>query len=254
MARSYCVPAVLRSLRPHRSSVSAAQGRARLRSPPRRPRKPSASDKSRASKSKEKEKDKELTREQARAQGKNSATPALAAARPATPQGPRPGAVPGGDRAGQGARAVPQAGLEDGGRGAARLASRSTPARPRCSNACAVTSRSASAASSPSRPSPRPPEEHYQIGILRLNQGELDDSIAHLTKALALKERTEAAHYALACAHALKSDTTHTLKNLKLAIEMNPENRIHALRRFPISSGWRDDAEFTELVGARSRG
>lgn len=100
--------------------------------------------------------------------------------------------------------------------------------------------------------SPKSADDHYQIGIVRLNQGEFDDAIKSLDQAAGLEPKNDRAVYAKAAALCLKGERPGALAALRAAVELNAENRVFAANDSDFER-LRDEPEFTQIVGESAR-
>ena len=75
---------------------------------------------------------------------------------------------------------------------------------------------------------PRTAEEHYQRGVAMMNVGRWDDARESLDKARKAAPKADHIHYALAALDCLTGEADSALANLKIAIQLRPENRFHA--------------------------
>ena len=80
-------------------------------------------------------------------------------------------------------------------------------------------------------------EEHYNYGVALMNARNVGEARAHLEKALQLAPGEDHIHYALALAQGLSGDFVSAQENLRVAIELEPRNRMIA----------RQDADFAPL-------
>ena len=71
-------------------------------------------------------------------------------------------------------------------------------------------------------------DDHYNLGVSKLNSRRLEEAVGHLAKANKLAPNREHVRYALAAAHALQGKNEAALEHLKAAITLRPENRFHA--------------------------
>lgn len=94
---------------------------------------------------------------------------------------------------------------------------------------------------------PRTAEEHYQRGVAMMNVGRWDDARESLDKARKASPRADYIHYALAALDCLTGEAESAMKNLKVAIELRPENRFHA-RNDEDFAFLQEDPRFTELL------
>jgi tetratricopeptide (TPR) repeat protein len=90
-------------------------------------------------------------------------------------------------------------------------------------------------------------EDHYHQGIAMMNLGRWDDARVHLDKARRMASKADYVHYAMAALDCLVGETDSALSNLKVAIELRPENRYHARNDEDFSSLF-EDPRFTELL------
>lgn len=94
---------------------------------------------------------------------------------------------------------------------------------------------------------PRTAEEHYQRGVAMMNVGRWDEARESLDKARKGAPRADYVHYALAALDCLTGEAESAMKNLKVAIELRPENRFHA-RNDEDFAFLQEDPRFTELL------
>jgi tetratricopeptide (TPR) repeat protein len=94
---------------------------------------------------------------------------------------------------------------------------------------------------------PRTAEEHYQRGVAMMNVGRWDDARESLDKARKAAPKADYIHYALAALDCLTGEADSAMKNLKIAIELRPENRYHA-RNDEDFAFLQDDPRFTEML------
>ena len=81
-------------------------------------------------------------------------------------------------------------------------------------------------------------EEHYNYGVALINSRKIAEARTHLEKALQIAPGSDHIHYALALAQGLSGDIANAQENLRLAIELEPRNRMIA----------RQDADFAPIV------
>src|SRR5690348_3793907 len=94
---------------------------------------------------------------------------------------------------------------------------------------------------------PRTAEDHYQRGVAMMNVGRWDDARESLDKARKAAPKADYIHYALAALDCLTGEADSAMKNLKVAIELRPENRYHA-RNDEDFAFLQEDPRFTELL------
>jgi tetratricopeptide (TPR) repeat protein len=94
---------------------------------------------------------------------------------------------------------------------------------------------------------PRTAEEHYQRGVAMMNIGRWDDARESLDKARKAAPKADHIHYALAALDCLTGEADSAMKNLKVAIDLRPENRYHA-RNDEDFAFLQEDPRFTEML------
>ena len=94
---------------------------------------------------------------------------------------------------------------------------------------------------------PRTPEEHYQQGVAMMNMGRWDEAREHLVRARKLAPKADYVIYAMAALDCLTGEAESAMENLKLAIQLRPENRYHA-RNDEDFAFLQEDPRFTELL------
>src|SRR5260370_33661876 len=94
---------------------------------------------------------------------------------------------------------------------------------------------------------PRTPEEHYQQGVAMMNMGRCDEAREHLLRARKLAPKADYVIYAMAARDCLTGEAESAMENLKLAIQLRPENRYHA-RNDEDFAFLQADPRFTELL------
>ncbi len=94
---------------------------------------------------------------------------------------------------------------------------------------------------------PRTAEEHYQRGVAMMNIGRWDEARESLDKARKAAPKADHIHYALAALDCLTGEADSALANLKVAIQLRPENRFHA-RNDEDFAFLQEDPRFTELL------
>jgi tetratricopeptide (TPR) repeat protein len=96
-------------------------------------------------------------------------------------------------------------------------------------------------------PTPRSPEEHYQHGVAMMNMGRWDEARDHLLRARKLAPKADYIIYAMAALDCLTGEAESAMENLKVAIQLRPENRYHA-RNDEDFAFLQEDPRFTELL------
>jgi tetratricopeptide (TPR) repeat protein len=94
---------------------------------------------------------------------------------------------------------------------------------------------------------PKTAEDHYQRGVAMMNIGRWDDARESLLKARKAAPKSDHVHYALAALDCLTGEADSAMANLKVAIELRPENRFHA-RNDEDFAFLQEDPRFTELL------
>jgi len=94
---------------------------------------------------------------------------------------------------------------------------------------------------------PKSAEDHYQRGVAMMNIGRWDEARESLDKARKAAPKADHIHYALAALDCLTGEADSALENLKVAIQLRPENRYHA-RNDEDFAFLQEDPRFTELL------
>jgi tetratricopeptide (TPR) repeat protein len=94
---------------------------------------------------------------------------------------------------------------------------------------------------------PRSPEEHYQHGVAMMNMGRWDEAREHLLRARKLAPKADYVIYAMAALDCLTGEAESAMENLKIAIQLRPENRYHA-RNDEDFAFLQEDPRCTELL------
>ena len=94
---------------------------------------------------------------------------------------------------------------------------------------------------------PKTADEHYQRGVAMMNIGRWDEARESLIKARKASPKADYIHYALAALDCLTGEADSAMANLKVAIELRPENRFHA-RNDEDFAFLQEDPRFTELL------
>lgn len=74
----------------------------------------------------------------------------------------------------------------------------------------------------------RTADDHFNYGVERLNARDIEKARQHLKQALSMQPKGDHILYAMALCHGLSGDGNSAYENLKLAIELEPRNRLHA--------------------------
>jgi tetratricopeptide (TPR) repeat protein len=91
------------------------------------------------------------------------------------------------------------------------------------------------------------PEDHYTQGVALMNLGRWDEAREHLDRAHRAAPKADHIVYAMAALDCLTGEAESAMKNLKVAIQLRPENRYHA-RNDEDFKFLQEDPRFTELL------
>jgi len=90
-------------------------------------------------------------------------------------------------------------------------------------------------------------EDHYTQGVALMNLGRWDEAREHLDRARKAAPKADHIVYAMAALDCLTGEADSAMENLKIAIQLRPENRYHA-RNDEDFSFLQEDPRFTELL------
>jgi tetratricopeptide (TPR) repeat protein len=79
-------------------------------------------------------------------------------------------------------------------------------------------------------PLPKSADDYYALGVACLNAREFGLAVENLTKADKMKPHQDHIHYALAVSHSLGGKIDEAIAHLEAAFALRPDNRIHARR------------------------
>jgi len=96
-------------------------------------------------------------------------------------------------------------------------------------------------------PSAKTAEEHYTQGVALMNLGRWDEAREHLDRARKAAPKADHIVYAMAALDCLTGEADSAMQNLKVAIQLRPENRYHA-RNDEDFAFLQEDPRFTELL------
>jgi len=96
-------------------------------------------------------------------------------------------------------------------------------------------------------PTPKSAEEHYTQGVALMNLGRWDEAREHLDRARKAAPKADHIVYAMAALDCLTGEADSAMQNLKVAIQLRPENRYHA-RNDEDFAFLQEDPRFTELL------
>jgi tetratricopeptide (TPR) repeat protein len=90
-------------------------------------------------------------------------------------------------------------------------------------------------------------EDHYTQGVALMNLGRWDEAREHLDRARKAAPKADHVVYAVAALDCLTGEADSAMENLKIAIQLRPENRYHA-RNDEDFKFLQEDPRFTELL------
>lgn len=90
-------------------------------------------------------------------------------------------------------------------------------------------------------------DEHFDYAVSLMNLGQYDQSRSHMEKILKQNPKADFAMYGLAVLDCLTGQVEGSLKHLREAIRLNPQNRFQA-RNDSDFQNMADDPRFTELL------
>lgn len=90
-------------------------------------------------------------------------------------------------------------------------------------------------------------EDHYTQGVALMNLGRWDEAREHFDRARKAAPKADHIVYAMAVLDCLTGEADSAMENLKIAIQLRPENRYHA-RNDEDFSFLQEDPRFTELL------
>jgi tetratricopeptide (TPR) repeat protein len=90
-------------------------------------------------------------------------------------------------------------------------------------------------------------EDHYTQGVTLMNLGRWDEAREHLDRARKSAPKADHIVYAMAALDCLTGEADSAMQNLKVAIQLRPENRYHA-RNDEDFAFLQEDPRFTELL------
>ncbi len=101
--------------------------------------------------------------------------------------------------------------------------------------------------SRPPAPVAKTAEDHYTQGVALMNLGRWDEAREHFDRARKAAPKADHVVYAMAALDCLTGEADSAMENLKIAIQLRPENRYHA-RNDEDFSFLQEDPRFTELL------
>ena len=96
-------------------------------------------------------------------------------------------------------------------------------------------------------PAAKSAEDHYTQGVTLMNLGRWDEAREHLDRARKAAPKADHIVYAMAALDCLTGEADSAMANLKVAIQLRPENRYHA-RNDEDFAFLQEDPRFTELL------
>jgi len=91
-------------------------------------------------------------------------------------------------------------------------------------------------------------DQLYALGVLEHNKANYDAAISYFRQSSKIHPDADYIYYSIAASLAMKGDLAASIENLKKAIELNEDSRIHAKNDQDFSI-LEEDEEFAELVG-----
>ena len=91
-------------------------------------------------------------------------------------------------------------------------------------------------------------DDLYALGVLEHNKANYDAAISYFHQSLKIHPDADYIYYSIAASLAMKGDLEASIENLKKAVELNEDSRIHAKNDQDFSV-LEEDEEFAELVG-----
>ena len=93
-----------------------------------------------------------------------------------------------------------------------------------------------------------PPDQLYAMGVLEHNKANYDKAVAYFRQSLEKHPKADYIYYSLAASLARKGELTESIENLRKAVMLNKDSRVHAKNDadFLVLGGIKD---FQELVG-----
>ena len=88
----------------------------------------------------------------------------------------------------------------------------------------------------------------YALGVLEHNKADYDKAIAYFRQSLEKYPRADYIYYSIAASAALKGDVSEAIENLRKAVELNIDSRVHA-KNDPDFTVLESNKEFLELIG-----
>lgn len=96
-------------------------------------------------------------------------------------------------------------------------------------------------------PTVKTAEDHYTQGVALMNLGRWDEAREHLDRAHKAAPKADHIVYAMAALDCLTGEADSAMQNLRIAIQLRPENRYHA-RNDEDFAFLQEDPRFTELL------
>jgi tetratricopeptide (TPR) repeat protein len=96
-------------------------------------------------------------------------------------------------------------------------------------------------------PTVKTAEDHYTQGVALMNLGRWDEAREHLDRAHKAAPKADHIVYAMAALDCLTGEADSAMQNLRVAIQLRPENRYHA-RNDEDFAFLQEDPRFTELL------
>jgi tetratricopeptide (TPR) repeat protein len=91
-------------------------------------------------------------------------------------------------------------------------------------------------------------DQLYALGVLEHNKANYDAAISYFTQSLKNHPDADYIYYSVAASQAMKGDLAGSMENLRKAVDLNTDSRIHAKNDEDFSA-FEEDEAFAELVG-----
>ena len=95
---------------------------------------------------------------------------------------------------------------------------------------------------------PASQNQAYAMGVLEHNRTNYDKAIAYFRQSLEKYPRADYIYYSIAASLALKGDASAAIENLRKAVELNTDSRVHA-KNDPDFASLESNRDFIELIG-----
>jgi len=90
--------------------------------------------------------------------------------------------------------------------------------------------------------------QSYALGVMEHNKTNYDKAIGYFRQSLEKYPNADYIYYSIAASLALKGDVSEAIENLRKAVELNIDSRVHA-KNDPDFASLENNREFMELIG-----